>query len=116
MEIIAEVFVDVGEVMVEIENGIAYNLSRAVVGYITPAIDGVKPRINLGQRLIIEEKVGHVTALAKRVYMGMLHKKQVVSCDHLFFGRFRAIIKFRLYGAIEINLLQVPAGFIIHAA
>jgi hypothetical protein len=102
--------------MVEIENGITHYLPRSVVGYITTAIDGIEPCINLGQGLIIEEEVGHVAAFAQCVHMGMLNKKQVVSCDHLFFGRFRTIIKFRLYGAIEMNLLQIPAGFIIHAA
>ena len=87
---IAEVFVDVGEVMVEIENRIAYNLPRAVIGDVAATIDGVEPCINLIQRLIIEEKIGQSPLLPSVYTWGCSTKNKwsvVTTCSSGAFAR-----------------------------
>ena len=107
---------DVGEEMIQIENGITHNLSRAMVGYIAAAVDGIEASINTCQRLFIQKQIGHIAALAQGVYVGMFNKKQVVSCDHLFFYCFRSISEFYLHSFVEVHLLQIPACFVIHTS
>ena len=66
---------DVGEMMVEIEDGITHDLPRSVVGDIAAAINGEELDTLLPQTVLIEQEVALLPAFAERVNMWVLIEK-----------------------------------------
>ena len=95
---IAHVLVHIGKETVEIKDGVAHNLARAMVGNIASAVDLVKSKTAFAQLFFIEQKIVGRPRFSQGVNGRMLAKKKVVS---LFF--------FRLTGFSAITIGQLAA-------
>ena len=74
----AQIPVDVGPEVVEVENGVAYQLAGAVIGNITAPVDAVEAGLVRSQGGIVEQQVLGLATFAQRISMRVFAEEQVV--------------------------------------
>jgi hypothetical protein len=74
----AQETVDVREVVVEVEDGVAHDLPRPVVGDVAAAIDGEELHALLAHLGFVQQQVALLAALAQGVHVRVLAEEQVV--------------------------------------
>src|SRR5690606_17870847 len=98
---------DVGEMVIEIEDRISDDLPWTVIGDIAAAIDREELDTLLLQLLFIQQKMLLLPALAQCVHMRMLAKKQMILCRHLPILRQRTVRDLPIDGGLKKLLLEV---------
>ena len=110
----AEVPMNVGPEIVEVENGVAHQLAGAVVGDVAAPVDAVEAGVVRGQAGVIEQQVLRLAALAQRVGVRVLTKQQVVGRGGAGFagGLSGAVLGFEGQRGGHQFLLQLPGGHV----
>lgn len=111
-----QVFVYVGEELVQVKDGVTYDLSRTMVGNVSTAVDLVKGGVLLIERFIVEQQVVFRAAFPEGVNVWMFAEEQMVlGWCVVFFCRI-AVIDLTLYSGFEKLLLQLPGLLVIDKA
>lgn len=74
----AQVFADVSKKLLQVQNRITHQLTRAMEGDIAPPVSFYILDVALGQLCIADQKVAFLSAFAQGVHQRMLAKQQVM--------------------------------------
>ncbi len=105
---------DIGEKIVEIENGITHNLARPMVGDIAAPIDLIELGPFRRQLGFIGQKVLHFPAFSQGKNVGMLHEQKVIGSFRL--GFFPPVPNFKVNDLFKKFLLIVPSLLVVLVA
>ena len=105
---------DVGEKIVEVEDGITDQLAGAMVGDIAAPVDAVVGRTELLKKVPIRQQVRFVAAFAEGIHVRMFAKQQVVWRRLRAVRRHIPVGNFARHRIGKQALLQVPCNLVIN--
>ena len=107
----AEIQMNIREKIVQVQNGITYQLTGTMIGDVSSPIDLIKDRIMIFQALLIQQQVIHFTAFTEGIHVRVFHKDQVIFCGDG--SALPAILHLKRYRSVKDLLLPIPGLLVI---
>ena len=107
---------DVREVVIEIEDGIAHDLPWAMVGDVAATIDREELHAFLAHAFFVQQQVRLFATLAERVYMRVFAEQEMILSWCLLHFRQNPVRDFPIDRPLEETRLQLPGLGVIDEA